>query len=140
MRKWQRWIIRGTALITIRWDRLKFHRRSRQMNRVIRKQSELEELSRELLQQDVVALDTEFHGEKRYWPDLYLIQIAGSGGPVAIDPLEIDDLSPLGELARSTSTVKVIHSARNDIHLLMHHLGVEFNYVFDTQLAAAFLG
>lgn len=110
------------------------------MNRVIRKQNELEELSRELLQQDVVALDTEFHGEKRYWPDLFLIQIAGSKGPVAIDPLEVDDLSPVARIAESDSTVKVIHSARNDIHLLMHHLGVEFNSVFDTQLAAAFLG
>lgn len=110
------------------------------MNRVIRSQARLDDLADELLQQDVVALDTEFHGEKRYWPDLFLIQIAGKSGPVAIDPLEVEDLSPVGRIAESVSTVKVIHSARNDIHLLMHHLGVEFNSVFDTQLAAAFLG
>lgn len=86
------------------------------------------------------ALDTEFHGERRYWPDLYLIQIADSDGPVAVDPLAIDDLSPLGRLFESKSPVKVIHSARNDIDVLMHHLNVEFASVFDTQLAAAFLG
>jgi ribonuclease D len=93
-----------------------------------------------LRREDAVALDTEFHGEKRYWPDLFLIQIAGSEGPVAIDPLEISDLSPLGSLFESSSTVKVIHSARNDIDILMHHLNIKFSSVFDTQLAAAFLG
>jgi ribonuclease D len=104
------------------------------------RKSDLEDLVSGLLREDAVALDTEFHGEKRYWPDLFLVQISGSGGPVAIDPLEISDLSSLGELVSSTKTVKVIHSARNDIEVLMHHLGVQFASVFDTQLAAAFLG
>lgn len=107
---------------------------------MITSKSALEDLVGELLREDAVALDTEFHGEKRYWPDLFLVQISGSRGPVAVDPLEIDDLSALGALAASSSTVKVIHSARNDIEVLMHHLGVGFASVFDTQLAAAFLG
>lgn len=107
---------------------------------VITRRSDLEDLVSGLLGEDAVALDTEFHGEKRYWPDLFLVQISGSAGPVAIDPLEISDLSALGELVSSSGTVKVIHSSRNDIEVLMHHLGVQFSSVFDTQLAAAFLG
>lgn len=107
---------------------------------VVSDDSGLKALIRDLETEDSIALDTEFHGEKRYWPDLYLIQISGSMGPVAVDPLGIDDLSPLGKILESGSTVKIIHSARNDIEVLMHHLGIEFRSVFDTQLAAAFLG
>lgn len=107
---------------------------------MITSQRELEDLVAGLGSQEAIALDTEFHGERRYWPDLFLIQIAGGDGPVAVDPLEVPDLSPLGELVQAESPVKVIHSARNDIEILMHHLGVEVKSVFDTQLAAAFLG
>jgi len=107
---------------------------------MITTQRDLEELVRELVQEDAIALDTEFHGERRYWPDLYLIQINCGRGPLAIDPLEVEDLTALAPLLGSEGTVKVIHSARNDIEILMHHTGCELRSVFDTQLAAAFLG
>lgn len=107
---------------------------------VISTPEDLTSLTDKLREEDAIAIDTEFHGERRYWPDLYLIQIAGKDGPVAVDPLEIDDLSPLSRILESETPVKVIHSARNDIEVLMHHLNIEFSSVFDTQLAAAFLG
>ena len=103
-------------------------------------QEELNKLIENLKKEDVIALDTEFHGEKRYWPELFLIQFAGRNGPVAVDPLGIEDLSPIAELLESEVPIKVIHSARNDIDVLMHHLDIVFSSVFDTQLAAAFLG
>lgn len=89
---------------------------------------------------DVVALDTEFHGERRYWPELFLVQLADEAGPVAVDPLAVEDLSPLGSIFGSASTVKVIHSAYNDVAILRRALGVQPREVFDTQLAAAFVG
>lgn len=107
---------------------------------MISTQEDLNRFTDKLRDEKAIAVDTEFHGERRYWPDLFLIQIADSSGPVAIDPLSIGDLSPLGRIFESESPVKVIHSARNDIDVLMHHLNVEFTSVFDTQLAAAFLG
>ncbi len=107
---------------------------------MINTQDDLNSLAEKLCDKKAIAVDTEFHGERRYWPDLYLIQIADNTGPVAIDPLNIDDLSPLGRIFEAESPIKVIHSARNDIDVLMHHLNVEFTSVFDTQLAAAFLG
>lgn len=103
-------------------------------------QRDLVNLTERLINEDVIALDTEFHGEGRYWPELFLIQLAGSDGPVAVDPLAIDDLSPIGRLLEAERPIKVIHSSRNDIEILMHQLDVEFRSVFDTQLAAAFLG
>ena len=107
---------------------------------MINTQDGLERLTDKLRGEKAIAVDTEFHGERRYWPDLFLIQIADTDGPVAVDPLEVKDLSSLARLFESKSPVKVIHSARNDIDVLMHHLNVEFASVFDTQLAAAFLG
>ncbi len=107
---------------------------------MISTQEDLNILAAILRDKKAIAVDTEFHGERRYWPDLYLIQIADDTGPVAIDPLNIGDLSPLGRIFEAESPVKVIHSARNDIDVLMHYLDVEFTSVFDTQLAAAFLG
>ncbi|MCD4702124.1 MAG: ribonuclease D, partial [Candidatus Aegiribacteria sp.] len=97
------------------------------MNRtaLISTQEDLNKLTDKLMDEKAIAVDTEFHGERRYWPDLFLIQIADNDGPVAIDPLEIDDLSPLARLFESESPIKVIHSARNDIDVLMHHLNVE---------------
>lgn len=99
-------------------------------------------LVKRCLDQEAVALDTEFHGEKRYWPDLYLIQISAAGvSPVAVDPLAVPDLSPLAPLLESPDVVKIIHSARNDIGVILHHIpGVSIRNVFDTQIAAAFLG
>lgn len=102
----------------------------------------LAELVRKCSFEEAVAIDTEFHGEKRYWPDLYLVQISAAGvSPVAVDPIAVPDLSPLGELLGNHNVVKIIHSARNDIGVLLHAIpGVSIRNVFDTQIAAAFLG
>lgn len=102
----------------------------------------LEELVRQCSREEAVAIDTEFHGEKRYWPDLYLVQISAAGvSPVAVDPIAVPDLSPLGKLLEDPGIVKIIHSARNDIGVLLHAIpGVTIRNVFDTQIAAAFLG
>lgn len=102
----------------------------------------LSELVDRCMQEKAVALDTEFHGEKRYWPDLYLVQVSSAGiSPVAVDPLAVPDLSDLGRLLENPDVVKIIHSARNDIGVLLHHIpGISIRNVFDTQIAAAFLG
>jgi ribonuclease D len=39
----------------------------------------LAELVAKCRREEAVAIDTEFHGEKRYWPDLYLIQVSAPG-------------------------------------------------------------
>ena len=43
-------------------------------------QSALDKLVGRILKTDAIALDTEFHGERRYYPDLFLIQIADADG------------------------------------------------------------
>lgn len=109
---------------------------------LIEDQDTLNSLIADLRKRPVVALDTEFHCEKRYWPDLFLIQLAADGiGPVAVDPLAIEDLTPLSGLFADENVVKVLHSARNDLVILFHDIpDFSVKNLFDSQIAAAFLG
>ena len=100
----------------------------------------LADLCRRLSRSPAVALDTEFHSERRFWPELFLIQLADTTGAWLVDPLAVRDLSPLRALVSDPAVVKVMHSSRNDIAILRRYLSCEFAGVFDTQLAAAFLG
>ena len=87
-----------------------------------------------------VAFDTEFLRERTYHPRLCLVQAATPDECVAIDPLAIDDLSPLAELFRDPGTLKVFHACSQDMEVINHALGVLPAPVFDTQVAATFLG
>lgn len=89
---------------------------------------------------EAVAVDTEFLREKTYHPRLCLVQIATPGESVAIDPLAIDDLSPLAELMVDESVVKVFHACSQDMEVMLSSVGALPAPIFDTQVAAAFLG
>lgn len=89
---------------------------------------------------DAVAIDTEFLREKTYHPKLCLVQAATPEESVIIDPLVIDDLSPLAALMGDASTLKVFHACSQDMEVLYNVLGVLPTPIFDTQVAAAFLG
>ena len=88
----------------------------------------------------VLAVDTEFLREKTYHPKLCLIQVATDQESAAIDPLLIDDLGPLGEIMADETKTKVFHACGQDIEVLQDCLGFVPRPIFDTQLAAAFLG
>jgi ribonuclease D len=86
------------------------------------------------------ALDTEFIREKTYFPLLALIQLATETEQACIDPLAIDDFSPLVEIFQNTSMVKILHSPSQDLELFFQQFDALPEPVFDTQLAAAVLG
>ncbi len=87
-----------------------------------------------------LALDLEFIRESSYAPRLALIQIAVSDTCAIVDPLAVEDLSPLLELCTSPDTLKVLHAAGQDTEVLHWHAGIVTQNVFDTQLAAALVG
>ncbi len=88
----------------------------------------------------VLAVDTEFLREKTYHPRLCLIQVATKDEAVAIDPLLIDDLAPLAALLTDQTKTKVFHACDQDLEVIRDNLGIVPTPLFDTQLAAAFLG
>jgi ribonuclease D len=106
---------------------------------LIASQPDLDALLNRLQGETEIALDCEFQGEGRYTPLLCLVQVAFGGDAVAIDPLKVD-LGPLGKLLADESVVKVFHAGEIDIRLLRDATGHSVRNVFDTQIAAAFVG
>ena len=98
----------------------------------------LEDLCSQLLTEPAYALDTEFHRERTYFPHLALLQIAFPGRLVLVDPLDLD-LSPLAAVLRSDALF-VAHAAEQDLEVLLRACGVLPAALFDTQVAAGFIG
>ena len=96
----------------------------------------------ELARGDFVALDTEFMRESTYYPKLCLLQLATLDYCAVIDPLAITDLSVLWRFLEDTSRLKILHAARQDLEVLSVHAPnrAPIAPIFDTQIAAAFLG
>ena len=89
---------------------------------------------------DWIALDTEFLREKTYYPKLCLLQIATDEVVACIDPIALDDLSPLLDVIFDARITKVMHAARQDLEILFNIQGSVPVPVFDTQIAALLLG
>lgn len=101
---------------------------------------QLDHLIAALGRTDLVAFDTEFHSERTYIPKLMLLQFATDQGLWLVDPLARLDLQPLMEALRRPGLTVVGHALRNDLRILWLQFGVLPAQVFDTQVAAAFLG
>ncbi len=94
-----------------------------------------------LMAEPMIALDTEFYWRNTYYPELCLIQIATTSHTYLIDALSAEiNLQLLNSLFANKHTLKIMHAAENDIKILRHCLNCEFNAIFDTQVAMAFLG
>jgi ribonuclease D len=107
----------------------------------ITEQSALEDLCGRLAEADFVCVDTEFHRETTYWPELCLIQASGPGVEGLIDPRAEDlDIKPFLDLIASDRQTKVFHAARQDIEIFNRLIGHPPGPVFDTQVAAMALG
>lgn len=100
----------------------------------------LAELCQHCPAEHFVAMDTEFIRTDTYFAKLGLIQIATATGVSLIDPLTISDWQPFVALLENVAVTKVFHSLSEDIDLLRNDFGVEVQSVFDTQIAAGFLG
>src|SRR3989304_5127540 len=88
---------------------------------------------------DAVAFDTEFLWERIYRPVLCLVQVGIDGLEATVDPLARDDLGPLWEALVGGPTV-VVHAGLHDFDILYRQAGRLPARVFDTQVAAGFLG
>ncbi len=87
-----------------------------------------------------LAIDTEFEREKTYYPELALLQMTDGKNAAVIDPIAIEDLTPLMDLLYDPGITKVFHSARQDLEIFFNLKGAVPTPLFDTQLAAPLLG
>lgn len=102
----------------------------------------LEELIDTLLGCDAYAVDTEFHRERTYWPQLALLQFGwrqdGGMRVALVDPLAVD----VGGLSRlfDSDVLAVVHAASQDLEVFDRAVGASPRRMFDTQIAAGFAG
>jgi ribonuclease D len=88
----------------------------------------------------LLGVDTEAAGYHRFFDRMSLVQLSSRGENFLVDPLAIDDLSPLAELFEDPAVEKVFHDADYDLRILDRDAGMGIRGLFDTQIAAAFLG
>lgn len=87
-----------------------------------------------------LALDLESNGFHRYPEHICLVQLAVSDRIYLVDPLAVDDLKPLGELLAAASVEKIFHAADYDIRSVDRDWSFSVSPLFDTSIAAAFVG
>jgi ribonuclease D len=93
------------------------------------------------------AIDTEFVSERRYQALLCLAQVAVPDPEAAegvrtevLDPLDGLDPAPLAAKLADPEVEVVMHAGRQDVAILRRSWETEVRNVFDTQVAAGFLG
>jgi len=101
---------------------------------------ELHKVIDELLSQDIVAVDTESNSLYAYQEQVCLIQFSTRGKDILVDALALPDLSLLAPIFQSDKIMKVFHAAEYDLICLFRDYGFQFNFLFDTMIAARTLG
>jgi ribonuclease D len=93
-----------------------------------------------------LAIDTEFMSERRYRAMLCLAQVAVPDGDgvrtEVLDPLADDapDPAPLAAALADPAIEVIVHAGRQDVAILRRTWRTDVTNVFDTQVAAGFVG
>lgn len=87
-----------------------------------------------------MAVDTEFMREKTYFARLCLIQIATDDVAAIVDPIAIQDLTPLCRVFSDESIIKILHAGGQDLEIFFRSCGHSLTPIFDTQIAATLAG
>jgi len=93
-----------------------------------------------LSRQPLVAVDTEANSLYAYREQVCLIQFSIPGVDYLVDPLAIEDLSPLAPIFADPHIEKIFHAAEYDLIILRRDFAFTFNNLFDTMVAARILG
>lgn len=98
----------------------------------------LAELIAKLKDEPRYGIDTEFHRERTYYAHLALLQISWSDGIALVDPLAVD-IAPFAEILAGDG-LAILHAADQDLEVLERACGCVPTQLFETQIAAGFLG
>lgn len=101
--------------------------------------NELRDNCQQWLNQEFLAVDTEFVRTTTFYPLAGLIQIADQTACYLIDPLAISDWQPFAEVLQA-KVLKVFHACPEDLEVCRRLTGVMPQQVVDSQTAIALLG
>ena len=107
---------------------------------LIENDSDLKNIIPKLQGEAAIGVDLEADSMFHYQEKVCLVQISTQRLNLLIDPLSVKDLSPLAPVFADRQVRKVFHGADYDIRSLYRDFGIEVHSLFDTQIAARFLG
>ena len=87
-----------------------------------------------------IALDLEADTMFHYGETACLAQLSDGAQIWLVDLRQVTDISPMKPILENTAVEKVLHGADYDIRLLRRHFGINCRPIFDTEVAARFLG
>ena len=88
----------------------------------------------------VIGVDLEADSMFHYQEKVCLLQFSTPSCNILVDPLAVKDLSPLAPIFKNSKILKIFHGADYDMRSLYRDFKIEVNSLFDTQIAARFLG
>lgn len=107
-------------------------------HRIVETHDEFAEVIDRLRRQSAYAIDTEFHRERSYYPRVALVQLAWEDEVALVDPLCVS-VEGLADVFSEDNTA-VLHAAGQDLEVFDRCVGSVPRRIFDTQVAAGFLG
>ncbi|MEA2039105.1 MAG: HRDC domain-containing protein [Thermodesulfobacteriota bacterium] len=107
---------------------------------LIENNADLERIALELQKEPAIGVDLEGDSMFHYQEKVCLLQISTHSLNIVIDPLSVGDFSPLDPIFADAHIRKVFHGADYDMRSLYRDFGIEVHSLFDTQIAAKFLG
>lgn len=108
--------------------------------RLIESMRELESLAGRLAGERLVAADTEAAGYHRYIDRLCLLQLSTRDETWLVDTLAVGSLNPLADVFEDPAVEIIFHDADYDLRLLDRDFDAHVRGLFDTKIAARFVG
>ncbi len=93
-----------------------------------------------LLKEEKIGVDLEADSMYCFKEKICLLQISSAKNVFLIDPFELKDISPFLKVLENKDVSKVFHGADFDIRSLDRDYKARVNNLFDTEIAARFLG
>src|SRR5512135_2869801 len=109
-------------------------------NQPITRSGGLKKLAQVLSAQPVIAVDTESNSLYAYREQVCLIQFSTPEDDYLVDPLALEDMTPLAPVFADPSIEKVFHAAEYDLFCLKRDFDIHCEHLFDTMIAASVLG
>ena len=106
----------------------------------IQRRDELQSWLAQLPAEPALGFDTEFMRRNTFYPQLALVQMGWNGHYALVDPLAFDIGDALQPQLGEGNAITVMHSASEDLEALSPFLPHGPRQLFDTQIAAAFVG
>lgn len=100
----------------------------------------LNQMVEDIASQTRVGVDTESNSLHAFREQVCLLQFSTKKADYLVDPLAINDMSPLAPIFSDSKIEKIFHASEYDLICLRRDFGFSFSNLFDTMQAARVLG